>query len=68
MKEVKHYICEMCGTEYNDKKKAQECEIMHKKPVKILNAKYLPITSNKLGTPKSIIVEFDDGSQAEYKR
>lgn len=24
MKEVKHYICEICGAEYNDKAKAQQ--------------------------------------------
>ena len=26
LKEVKHYICEICGTEYNDKTRAQHCE------------------------------------------
>lgn len=26
MKEVKHYICDICHTEYNDKKKCTDCE------------------------------------------
>lgn len=30
MKEVKHYICEICGIEYHDKQKCQECEKNHK--------------------------------------
>lgn len=25
MKEVKYYICEICGTEYNEKKKCMDC-------------------------------------------
>lgn len=68
MKEVKHYICEVCGTEYNERLKAQTCEKRHKKPVKILNAKYLPITNNELGIPSVIEVEFDNGSKFKYKR
>lgn len=68
MKEVKHYICEICGTEYNDKTKAQKCEKGHKKPAKIINARYLPITNNALGIPNVIEVEFADGSKFEYKR
>lgn len=39
MKEVKHYICEVCGTEYSDKNKAQECEKNHKKYTEIVGAK-----------------------------
>lgn len=68
MKEVKHYICEICGTEYNDKKKCTDCEKGHKKPVKILKASYRPISTNALGIPDRIEVEMEDGSKFEYKR
>ena len=68
MKEVKHYICEVCGTEYNDKGKCSDCEKGHRKPVKILKARYQPITNNTLGIPNVIEIEFDNGSKFEYKR
>ena len=45
MKEVKHYICEICGTEYNDKAKAQGCEKGHKKPIEIIKASYISISN-----------------------
>lgn len=38
MKEVKHFICEICGTEYNDKNNCLKCEKGHKTPVKILHS------------------------------
>ena len=31
MKEVKHYICETCGTEYGDKRTCEMCEKGHHK-------------------------------------
>ena len=68
MKEIKHYICEICGTEYNDKVKCSDCEKGHRKPVKILKARYQPITNNALGIPNVIEIEFDNGSKFEYKR
>lgn len=68
MKEVKHYICEICGTEYNDEKKCEACESGHCKPVKIMKAKYLSIDNNKKGYPVSIIVKMEDGTEQIYKR
>lgn len=66
MKEVKHYICEICGTEYNDKRKCQDCEEGHKKPMKIVGEKYQPITANHLGIPTRIEVEMEDGRTYIY--
>ncbi len=37
MKEVKHYICDICHTEYNDKFSCQKCEKSHKKTGKIIH-------------------------------
>jgi hypothetical protein len=68
MKEVKHYICEMCGTEYNDKIKAQQCENGHKKPVEIIKASYVSITNDNTGYPMRITVKMSDGSEQIYRK
>ena len=36
MKVIERYRCELCNTEYSDKKKAEECEKNHKKNLKRL--------------------------------
>ena len=56
LKEVKHYICEICGTEYNDKTRAQHCEKGHCKPLEIIKARYLSAGNNAKGYPLEIIV------------
>lgn len=66
MKEVKHYICEICNTEYNDKTKATECEKSHKKAVKIKDTRYLSKGQNAKGYPQKIEVEFGDGTTKWY--
>ena len=68
MKEVKHYICEICGTEYNDKSKAVKCEKGHCKPVEIVKSRYLKIEDNAKGYPIKITVKMADGKEVEYKR
>lgn len=54
MKEVKHYICEICGIEYHDKQKCQECEKNHKQIKKIISTKYQSLSMNVKGYPVSI--------------
>ena len=68
MREVKHYICEICGTEYKDKKKAQDCEKHHCKAVTIKKARYTSFDNNKKGYPVSIDIEMADGTVVTYKR
>ena len=68
MKEVKHYICELCGNEYNDKSKAQNCEKGHKNAVEIVGQKFVSINNNKTGYPVQIDVKMSDGSTRTYKR
>ena len=68
MKELKMYQCEVCGTQFADKKKAEECEHKHRKVIKMISAKYRPYTSAKDGIPDNIIVEFDDGKKIRYVR
>ena len=65
LKEVKHYIC---GTEYNDKTKAQHCEKGHCKPLEIIKARYLSVGNNAKGYPLEITVKMADGTEEKYKR
>ena len=68
MKTVEHYICDICKTEYNNKRKCENCESGHRKPKKIIGAIYHPITINALGIPEKIEIEFDNGSKFTYKK
>lgn len=68
MKEVKHYICDICHTEYNDKLSCQNCEKSHKKTGKIIRTHHISFTQNKTGYPHKIEVEFEDGAVITYKR
>ena len=62
MKEVTHYICELCHTEYSNKTKAQKCEEGHCKPVEIIKSSYLGFESY----PHGIMVKMDDGTECIY--
>lgn len=68
MKEIKHYICEICGTEYNDKKRCNNCELGHVRPVEICQARYIAISDNAKGYPLSISIKMEDGKIVIYKR
>lgn len=68
MKEVKHYICEICNTEYRNKSQCEQCEKSHKKATKIKVAHYISATQNQKGYPQKIDVEFEDGEVLTYKR
>lgn len=49
MRKVEHYICEACGTEYNDKKRCEQCEKGHIKPVEIWRLRFISIDKNSKG-------------------
>lgn len=68
MKEVKHYICEVCGTEYNDKKKCMDCESKHIKPVSIEKFRHISMTQNAKGYPMSVDIKMSNGEVVTYKR
>ena len=68
MKKVELYLCEMCGTQYNDKVKCEECEKSHKKPIEIFESKYLPYAVNHKGYPQSLEVKMSDGKIITYRR
>ena len=68
MREVKHYICEICGTEYKDIKKCERCERSHRVPKAITKMRYLPITQDDKGYPVTVDIVFEDGTTRIYKR
>lgn len=68
MKEIKRYVCEICGTEYSEKITAQNCEKCHKRPESITNARYLSKAQNGSGYPVAVTVRMSDGTHQIYKR
>lgn len=68
MKKVEHYICEVCGTEYNDKEKCADCESGHHKPLEISGANWVSMRNNGSGYPTKIHVKMSNGETITYKR
>jgi hypothetical protein len=68
MKKVEHYICELCGTEYNDKKKCEECETGHVKPTEIDDATWIAIKRDGSGYPTKVHIKMSNGNTITYKR
>lgn len=68
MKELKLYVCEVCGTQYADRANAKVCEKSHKVPQRISGCKYLSRKQDQSGYPQKISVIFDDGKSVDYRR
>ena len=68
MKEVKHYVCDICHTEYNDKNKCKQCEEHHCKVKEFKGARYISFDGNNKGCPVSIDVLMEDGKTITFKR
>lgn len=68
MKEVKHYICETCGTEYGDKEACEMCENGHHKPMKINGANWSSIKNDGSGYPAKVHIRMSNGEVITYKR
>ena len=74
MKRVEHYVCDICGTMYNDENTAMKCEMHHVLPKKVLlkeieKSAWIPITqsaSSFYKYPKCIKVQMEDGSVCTY--
>ena len=63
MKKRIQYVCEICGTEYSTKEKAEECEASHEKNVKVTKFEYV----YNVEMPKYVYVENADGTiKARY--
>jgi len=68
MKKIELYACEVCGTQYREKLKCQQCEKSHKKPVEVTQARYISVAQNRSGYPHVLHVKMSDGKIVEYRR
>ncbi|MBO5070505.1 MAG: hypothetical protein J6C37_09105 [Roseburia sp.] len=68
MKKQILYQCEYCGTQFNDEKKALECEGFHHTAKEIKNASYHRAMSIRDGYPDVLMVKFENGEVERYKR
>ena len=68
MKEITHYECEICHTQFKEKKKAEECEKSHVFATGIKSVTYKPYTSSQDGLPVYVTIEFDNGKEYKFKR
>lgn len=68
MKERKLYTCEICLTDYADKRKAIDCEKNHKDTFEITHMKFYPKGVDNTGYPCSITIKGKDGRELVYKR
>lgn len=65
MKEKTIFICEVCGSEYDNVENAQKCEKNHCKCVEIVGSRYVGSTSNY---PTSIDVKMENGKTIKFNR
>lgn len=68
MKEIKHYVCDYCNTEYADEEKCLICEGSHEMIDKITKQIFNPISNDKSGYPIKIEVGAKNGKRLVYKR
>lgn len=68
MKKLELYQCEICGTQYNDKRKAVDCEKSHLVDIKITNMVFKPISMEASGFPIKIEITAANGKKAVYRR
>lgn len=68
MRKIERFVCEMCGTEYKDKRMAESCEKCHKKPVAIIKSRYVSKSQNGAGYPVTVEIQMSDGTFQTYKR
>lgn len=68
MKVIEKYRCEVCQTEYNDRKQAEACEKSHKQPIEIIRVRHLSMGQNGTGYPITVTIKMSDGKEVVYKR
>ena len=67
MREVKHYICDVCGMEHISKENAKKCEKSHLIPKLIIKGKYICEGDYMKGYPTTIMVLMSDGAIVTYE-
>lgn len=65
MIEEKRYICQFCGTAYENSHSCNKCKESHHNPVGIVSAKYSCWASKY---PTIINIRMDDGEVVKYER
>ncbi|MBF1283339.1 MAG: hypothetical protein HXM93_02225 [Oribacterium parvum] len=60
MKIIETYQCELCGRQFKTVEQAQECELEHKKNLRVIGKTYS--VSEVCGFPKFITVASEDPS------
>ena len=68
LKEKKLWTCEYCQTDYAFKANAEKCEANHKKKLKVIHKRYLPMNNDGSGLPIAITIEAEDGTVQIYKK
>lgn len=68
MKEIKHYMCEYCHTEYASADEAQRCEKSHKAPKEIIDTVYKSMNADLYGYPETILIQMSDGANVLYRQ
>lgn len=74
MKKEIFFVCEKCGTKFQEAEKAEKCETSHKKIKRIISAEYKSLGHDSSGLPSIISVEFKNPEKenvaivAKYKR
>ena len=68
MKRIELFQCEICGTQYEVKGKAEECEKSHIRPLNFEKCWYAPKNMVESGYPVTIDVQFKDGITIRYRR
>ena len=68
MKKIDLYQCEICGTQFSDKKLCEKCERGHVIDILIRKSRYLPITQDESGMPTTITLTGPNGRCYTYKR
>ena len=67
VKVITRYKCEMCGTEYNSEREAENCKAFHKEPVSVKPLQYMGKNCFKKPFPFRVIVEVEGGKRALYQ-
>mgnify|MGYP005755720741 CR=1 FL=1 len=66
MQELKIYQCDYCGKTYSRKGDCQKCERLHRHPIKVESAQYLPNIDNA-NYPDHVDIQMSDGKRVRYK-
>lgn len=67
MKECIVYRCEICGSDFSDRKQAKKCEEGHKTDLVVGKAEYKPCDWVNHGFPRTVVLKSKDGKAAMYR-